>query len=34
MLFTFLVLVRAGKITEWRIFTREDEALEAARLRD
>jgi ketosteroid isomerase-like protein len=29
MLFTFLFLVRAGKITEWRIFTREDEALKA-----
>ncbi len=32
MLFTFLFLVRAGKITEWRIFTREDEALEAVGL--
>jgi ketosteroid isomerase-like protein len=32
MLFTFLFLVRAGKITEWRIFTREDEALKAVGL--
>jgi ketosteroid isomerase-like protein len=32
MLFTFLFLVRDGKITEWRIFTREDEALKAAGL--
>ena len=32
MLFTFLYLVRAGKIMEWRIFTREDEALEAVGL--
>src|SRR6516162_9028719 len=27
MMFTFLYSVRAEKITEWRIFTREDEAL-------
>ena len=32
MLFTFLFVVRAGKITEWRIFTREDEALKAVGL--
>jgi ketosteroid isomerase-like protein len=32
MLFTFLFLVRDGKITDWRIFTREDEALEAVGL--
>ena len=30
--FTFLFTVRDGKITEWRIFMREPEALEAARL--
>jgi ketosteroid isomerase-like protein len=34
MLFTFLYSVRAGKITEWRIFTREDEALKAAGLEE
>ena len=34
MLFTFLFLVRAGKITEWRIFTREDEALKAVGLEE
>ncbi len=32
MPFTFLFSVRAGKITEWLIFMREEEALEAARL--
>jgi ketosteroid isomerase-like protein len=32
MLFTFLFSVRAGKITKWRIFTREDEALKAVGL--
>ena len=32
MLFTFLFLVRDGKITEWSIFTREDEALKAVGL--
>jgi ketosteroid isomerase-like protein len=32
MLFTFLFLIRDGKITEWRIFTREDEALKAVGL--
>jgi ketosteroid isomerase-like protein len=30
--FTFLFSVRAGKIAEWRIFVREEEALEAAGL--
>jgi len=30
--FSFLFSIRAGKITEWRIFTREAEALEAAGL--
>ena len=34
MLFTFLFSVRAGKITEWRIFTREDEALKAVGLEE
>jgi ketosteroid isomerase-like protein len=34
MLFTFLFLVRAGKIKEWRIFTREDEALKAVGLEE
>ena len=29
--FTFLFTLRDGKITEWRIFLREDEALEAVR---
>jgi ketosteroid isomerase-like protein len=29
--FTFLFKLRAGKITEWRIFMREPEALEAVR---
>ena len=32
--FTFLFSIRAGKIAEWRIFMREAEALEAARLRE
>jgi ketosteroid isomerase-like protein len=31
MLFTFLYSVRAGKITKWRIFTSEEEALKAAK---
>ena len=30
--FTFLFTLRDGKITEWRIFMREADALEAARL--
>jgi uncharacterized protein len=30
--FSFLFSIRAGKITEWRIFMREGEALEAAGL--
>lgn len=30
--FTFLFTLRDGKITEWRIFLREAEALEASRL--
>jgi hypothetical protein len=30
--FSFLFSLRAGKIVEWRIFMREDEALEAAGL--
>jgi ketosteroid isomerase-like protein len=34
MLFTFLFSVRAGQITEWRIFTREHEALKAVGLED
>jgi uncharacterized protein len=34
MPFTFLFLVRDGKITEWRIFTREDEALKAVGLEE
>ena len=34
MLFTFLYSVRAGKITEWRIFTREDDALKAVGLKE
>jgi ketosteroid isomerase-like protein len=34
MMFTFLFSVRAGKITEWRIFTREDEALKAMGLEE
>jgi ketosteroid isomerase-like protein len=34
MLFTFLHSVRAGKITEWRIFTREDDALKAVGLKE
>ena len=33
-LFTFLFSIRAGKITTWRIFVRESEALEAAGLED
>jgi len=32
--FTFLFTIRDRKITEWRIFMREAEALEAARLED
>jgi ketosteroid isomerase-like protein len=31
--FTFLFSVRAGKITEWRMFIREEDALEAVGLR-
>jgi ketosteroid isomerase-like protein len=34
MLFTFLFLLRAGKITEWRLFTREDDALKAVGLEE
>ena len=34
MPFTHLFWVRAGKITEWRIFTREDEALKAVGLEE
>jgi hypothetical protein len=34
MPFTFLFLVRAGKIAEWRIFMREEQALEAVGLAD
>ena len=30
--FTFLFTLRDGKVTEWRIFMREPEAVEAARL--
>jgi ketosteroid isomerase-like protein len=30
--FTFLFSIRAGKITEWRMFMQEAEALEAMRL--
>jgi uncharacterized protein len=32
--FSFLFSLRAGKIVEWRIFMREDEALEAAGLEE
>ena len=34
MLFTFLFGVRAGKIMEWRIFTREEDALNAVGLEE
>ena len=34
MEFTFVFTVRDGKITEWRIFTRQDQALEAVGLRE
>jgi ketosteroid isomerase-like protein len=34
MAFSFLFTVRAGKITEWQIFTRGSEALRAAGLED
>ena len=34
MQFTFLFLVRAGKIAEWRMFLREEDALEAVGLRE
>jgi hypothetical protein len=30
MLFTFLFSLRARKITQWQIFTREEDALRAA----
>ena len=32
MPFTFVFSVRAGKIAEWRLFVREDQALKAAGL--
>jgi ketosteroid isomerase-like protein len=32
MSFAFLFTIRAGKITEWRLFMREEQALEAAGL--
>jgi ketosteroid isomerase-like protein len=34
MEFTFAFTVRDGKITEWRIFARQDQALEAVGLRE